>query len=193
MSKKNDGKDSLEEFINLLSGIDGEFADFYITETGARKLTALVGREKSKFFEVIGAHSSHSLICYWEYGKGGKIEDQPIVWLDSEGWPNSVIARNLKEFISLLPYDTGTIYDIVSSWVNFKEDPESMRAPREAHTEDDLKKLQSSAADRYEAHRNFCDLIESQMHIKICDDPVGLIEKAMESYPDLSKWLENLH
>jgi hypothetical protein len=190
MKKNNNSKDLHIEFIDFMNQIDEKFADFYITKTGTEKLSTLIGKENAKFFDVIGAHSSHSLICHWQYEKGIPIERQPVVWLDSEGWPNGVFAQDLRIFISLLPYDTGFLYDIISSWMCYKENSESVLNPNEKYTKDDLKRMLDSARQRYGAYSKFLKWLDREMNIRICDDPVGLIGKAMESYPDLSKWLE---
>jgi hypothetical protein len=190
MKKRKNSEGLRSEFVDLMNQINGEFADFYITNKGTEKLYALVGEKYLKFFDVIGEHSSHSLICHWEVEKGIPLSAQPTVWLDSEGWPNSVFAPDLRSFISLLPYDTGFLYDIISAWIYYKEDPESVSVPNEAYTTDDLKSLLVSGSERYGKYKKFLKWLE-KLNIQICNDPIGLIGKAIESYPDLSNWLED--
>ncbi len=176
------------KFVEFVNQSEGEFADFYLTKTGSAKLASLVGGENVNFFEVIGAHSSHSLICYWEHESGLAVNQRPVVWLDSEGSPNSVFAPGFKDFISLLPYNSSLIYDIISSWIHYKEDPETIHSPKQLFTGNALKKRLYDAQARYAAYGKFMDWLNKN-NIPICKNPVTMIGETIDFYPDLTAWL----
>lgn len=186
----NSGTDLHNKFRTFADHVQGDFADFLFPTTGTKLLMSLVGEEKAALLDVIGAHSSHSLICHWriDQGKGVGVVDQPVVWLDSEGWPNSVFTHNLADFLSLLPYDTGCIYDILSSWLNYKQDPGSASKPTDLYTDQRLKRYLESARESYEAYGDLLVWL-SDNGIRTCEDPVGVVGRAIEECPGFSAWV----
>ncbi|MFC4873935.1 hypothetical protein [Negadavirga shengliensis] len=172
------------QFFDFLENNNGQIEDLYLSKTKKQKLESLIGAEKAKNFEVIVAHTSHSLVCFWVLNETTPKQKHPIVWLDSEGAPNSVFAQNFEEFLSLIPYGSGTIYDILSSWLDYMDEPDSTEPPLERFDKIYLEELLNEANENENGLKEFI-LWLNKVNVKIAENPVELIRKAIKKYPDL--------
>jgi hypothetical protein len=74
---------------------------------------ALIGRDPGDHFLTVGHTGSASMYALWRPDPAGGFADAPVVYLDSEGDPQKVIAASLDDFLTVLPYDAGTLYDLI--------------------------------------------------------------------------------
>jgi hypothetical protein len=114
----------------------------------------------------------------------------PIVWLSSEGFPNSVFANSFEEFLSILPYDTSFVYDALCNYYFHKQSPKLQPAPKQKFTLTKMKSYLNQNKEQYKGHAEFIDWLKNDMRIAVADNPLSIIEKAILNHTDLASWLE---
>ncbi|NEO31321.1 MAG: hypothetical protein F6K36_12985 [Symploca sp. SIO3C6] len=164
--------------------------DFHMVYRGNEKLCSLLSPKISRYFIPIGEHSSRSLICYWKHIDDAPLDKLPLVWLDSEGTPNSVFASNEHDFLSLLPYDLGGIYDFISSWESYHEQPDNYTYPLEKYDSSALGCLIEICQEDNPDYTLFVQWLNQSLGIKICENPAKLVGDAISRFPRLKPWLE---
>ena len=184
--------DLLEQFMGYCQQQPHLFADFHLVDEAKGKslLASLLGSQTATHFTVIGKHASDSLIARWTAEELNPAPP-PYVWLDSEGSPNSVFATTTTEFLSLLPFDTGAVYDIISSWTYYLAEPTNYAPPAEKYQGERLTAYFISAKNTYPAYSAFLAWLKDTLGISPALDPVGLIGNAIQKYPNLEEWLKN--
>lgn len=179
----------LQRFTEFCKNVENQFCDFEEVENGKELLISLLKPEITSCFTVIGMQKSNSLICFWEYKDNVFLQEQPIVWLDSEGSPNAVIASNFKDFLSILPYDTGAIYDWTAAWEGYWDNSIQQEIPTERFTVDRVNMYLAMSDESNPCHQEFVNWLRTEMHIELADQPVALIGEASKRFPRLSQWL----
>lgn len=174
----------LNLLIDFLNDLPEKGIDFYpVTNTFSRQFLEKANLSELK---IIGRTQADCLVGLLmkkkEYGHDTK--EGQIVWIDSEGEPNAVIAENIKEFISLLYFDTGFIYDIIKKIIrNINYTP---------MTTDEIKMYEISAAKAYPSYNMLKKFFETELKIRKPDNPDMLIKKAYTRNMDFSNWLNNV-
>jgi hypothetical protein len=181
----------LQVLSEFLETSEGNFIDFEI-EKNPQAVSDLLSITIEPYFIPIGKQASQSLICYWRYQNELSLEQLPIVWLDSEGTPNSVFATNIEDFISILFYDTGGIYDFISSWEYYNSQPGYYISPLNEYeiNSSALNLMITKCRETYPDYDLFVNWIEKNISIKICENPIKLVGDAMKKFPNLQLWLE---
>ncbi len=188
---KNDGlTDLIASLFEKIEDIGGNPINFQIRRDSAKKIVSLLSSELSQYFTVVGEHSSGSLVCYWKYDDGISLERSPLVWLDSEGTPNSVIASNERDFLSLLPYGLEGIYDFISSWRFYNSKPDSYISPLQKYDSAALSELIAMCRQESMDYDSLIPWLNQSLGVERCEDPVRLIGKAIDRHPDLETWLK---
>ncbi len=118
----------LEIYSQVVKEIDADPFDF---TPSSEPLFDNFSPEIKDMLLPFGKNKAGCLICYWLSSKN--TDDCPIVWIDSEGEPNAVFASNLLAFFSILPYGTGSIYDMImaaesQTIKSVNEQPQSQQA-----------------------------------------------------------------
>ena len=113
---------------------------------------------------VLGMHGSHSPMAVWSRSDG----QQPVLWIDSEGQVFAV-APSLPEFLSLLPFGTGFIYDLCAS-----------SEPDDAGAEESL----ASQAGEYPDHAELLTWLRER-GIEPAERPAEIVARARETCPAL--------
>ena len=113
-------------------------------------------------FIQFGHNADGSLYCFWLYD-GRAIDSAPIVFLDSEGQDNAVLADNLEEFFALLA-----------------EGYDELGFPHG--------RLEKS---NIEANLEFREWLQKEFAITPPVDAEKLIADAQVAHPSLEKWIEN--
>ena len=181
---------SLIKFLNFLENSSGDFIDFQIVSNGKKNVIELLSPIVERNFIPIGEHGSQSLICYWKYQDEIPLNQSPIVWLDSEGSPNSVFALNIDDFLSLLPYDTGGIYDFISSWKYYNSEPQTYTCPLSKYDSSTLEFLLQLCKEDYADYDQFIDWLNHNLNIQVCKNPAKLVGDAINNCPNLDHWLK---
>jgi len=153
----------IEKFIKLSEDLC--FNDFEVTDDDDL-IVSMFGEDKKDQFRVIGQHGSGSLIAVWDVDN-----KSPIVWIDTEG-EASVITSTFEEFLSLLPYYTGFIYDCIFY--------------SKTHSEEELQQNLNKNIENYEDQIIFRKWLKEEFNIEPAKDPVGLIKKSKNLFGNLS-------
>lgn len=186
-----DEQSLLSEFLAFYEKIGGEFCDFQTVTDSKRWLNTLVPAA-AESLQVIGRQKSGSLICFWQQSPQHASEiDRPVVWLDSEGSPFSVFAPNFHTFLSLLPYDTGMIYDMVTAWEEYLETGDDWVVSTERFSDDKLKMYMDMTRENYPHYEQFIDWLK-ETGVEIANAPVQVIGEAIKNLPQLREWLDTL-
>lgn len=121
----------------------------------------------------------------------GNADSLPVAWLDSEGSPCLVIGRNLREFLSVLPYGPGWIYTVAAVIENNPDATET----------DLLERIRARAGANYSqlletASKRFLDVAIlrswlTERGIAVAADPATLIMAAYRENKGLSSWIIN--
>jgi hypothetical protein len=189
MNAKSSGM--VAQFEAFCRNAPDEFADFQLVNEPEKKLKALLYDDrKVADFRVIGRHGAGSLMAFWKADKETDLTHGPMVWLSSEGFPNSVFASTFEDFLSLLPYGTDFIYDILSNYYNHQQSPQLQPAPKEKFTPAKIKSYFNQAKKRYKGHAALIDWLTNQANIPVAENPLVVIEKAILAHPDLASWLK---
>lgn len=145
--------------------------------------------EASKYFYGLFEEGTGSIICTWQYESNSN--EKPIVWLDSEGIPISVIANNFKDFLSLMYYGYGMIWHAASNIENFNPLYFDGASEPEEFSQDKLLKYKldeiKEHEERYNAFLQWCET----NGISPNESPIRTIEKAISNHPKLDEWLED--
>ena len=164
-------------------------ADFEPCWACSNLLDDLIPLEKIPAFVTLGMNKSHTVFAIWLLAQEQNLEDQPVVWMDSEGEPNEVFAVNFQAFLAMLPYDTASWYNQISAWTMYLENPNTYQHVLEKYNSPSLYKEQmTAAAKRYQGHQAFLNWIVAR-HITTSENPFMDIGKAIQSHPRLSVWL----
>lgn len=138
---------------------------------------------------MIGIQKNGSLICFWSYEDNLSIEQQPIVWLDSEGSPNSVFSSDLPTFLSLLPYNTGAIYDVLFAWEEYWSSPKKRKTPISQFTAKKMKMYLEMCRENHPFHQQFVEWLRAEICVEPAVKPAQNIGEAIERFPRLGIWL----
>jgi hypothetical protein len=177
-------RDYLESHPNLI--------DLEIPEKSENVLQDLLKKSQHAYFVPIVFHGSGSVIALWNLNDQSTISCCPIVWLDSEGSPNSVIADNDDDFLSILPYGTAIFYDLINAWLRHLKSPKKFPDPQTEYVDEVLqyysnKTIESAGKEKYDA---FINWLNNTCKIKKSTNPALIIGNAIKKHPDLNKWLK---
>jgi hypothetical protein len=182
--------DLLRAFNHFCEKAAEEFADFELVRNPEEKLRKLLDDQgEVARFQVIGQHGTASLIAFWRDDKDIDFTRSPIVWLSSEGFPNSVFANSFADFLSLLPYGTGFIYDVLCNYYYHKESPDLQPSPEEKFTPEEIGSYLTQNEKQYRGHAELVEWLEHQVKVGIAKDPLSVIKEAIASHADLASWL----
>lgn len=179
----------LQQFCEFCRAAAGPFCDFEVVENEGKWLNTLLVPESESYFKLIGKQRSGSLICFWQLEDNIPLAQQPIVWLDSEGSIYSIIAARFPDFLSLLYYDTGAIYDVVSAWKRYWDAPANEISPAESFTEEQLNLYVEMCQELYPFYQSFTKWLRQDVGIKPAGNPAILVGEAIEGFPELNIWL----
>lgn len=147
----------------------------------------LIGDFSAGRLVAFGEHASGSLICFYSKDSFPAVDNVPIAWLDSEGSPCIVASKNLKEFLSIIPYGMGFIYSVAAEIENNLNDPELLeKIYQKIGKNSDI--LLKEAQNRFQDIQELIDWLNSR-NILLEKDPISLIVNAHIVNNDLTKWI----
>jgi hypothetical protein len=111
-------------------------------------------------FEPFAENADGGIYALWLYDDRG-VEEAPIVYLDSEGTGNGVVAEDVPELLSLVA--TG---EEPSYWLRGQRDPNPL----------DVSEFRTRLRD--------------ELGIEPAQDPVAVVRRAQSRHPDLAALLE---
>lgn len=174
------GREMFVAFNEFLSSSTSPVGDIRVAEAKEDTLKALMGERYSDKVKSFAANNAGCYIALW-----GEVDDSsPVLWLDSEGFPLSVFANNFAEFLSLIAYDTGAIYEVVSSCRYFTDDPANNSDPKKRFTPSYLKMLLEISQQNNSGHASLVEWL-GQHGVEVAEDPVALVMAAMKDHPNV--------
>lgn len=149
-----------EETDGLLS------CDFELTPNGeSDSYSWFDGREAAaKQFLIFGFDGMHSLYGYWLY-PGRTLADAPIVYLNSEGVENTVLANSLEEFLALLTLGEEAV-GLFNGW--------------------------GGSVGACHGISEFRDWAKTAFGIVPPANPREIVDRARQAHPDLEAWVIRL-
>ncbi len=173
-----------------LENEQGPFADFEWLAAGeAEFLPELVGSaEKAAAFEPLGQNGAGCVIAFWRDPAQPESE-RPLVWLDSEGSPQAVVANSLAELLTLLPYDTVLLYNASVANEDHWRKPTRRKPPTEEFSTADVESLLIRSQQRNPSQRRYTRWLMKVAGLQVSADPMALIEQAYRSHTRLQDWI----
>lgn len=150
----------------------------------------LLGEKTVERLTAMGRHASGSLLAFY-LRNGADADSLPVAWLDSEGSPCLVIGRNLREFLSILPYGPGWIYTVAAVIENNPDAPDADLLERiRVRAGADYSQLLEAASKRFLDVAVLRDWLKER-GIAVAADPAALILAAYRENKGLSSWIIN--
>lgn len=111
-----------------------------------------------------------SVLALWRADADAPVADGPVVYLDSEGDPRGVVARSVAELLTLLPYGTVFLYEVLRGKTPSPTDALAALEP----TEDD---------------EPFVAWWQGQFGVAPAADPIAVIGAARRDHAAVEAWL----
>jgi hypothetical protein len=93
--------------------INGRLYDLNFSQPSPEVPDLLKAFENKNSYKKIAQHYSGSLICFYDASGSWSSDEYIVYWIDANGEPNLPIAISLKQFLSILPYGTGIMFDVL--------------------------------------------------------------------------------
>jgi hypothetical protein len=179
----------IENFFRMATTPGEYFADFEPLLHTGENLATLLPENLHDRFMLIGQHASASLLVIWK-ASDSPADKLPIAWIDSEGDPNDVFAADFSQFLSLLPYGTGFIYDVIAKWKYYQEDPSNYQLPGKGYTPEKLSAQLEENRKEFPGLPKYEKWLANEAGLQTAADPVAMIGGAMKKYPGLRELVE---
>jgi hypothetical protein len=143
---------------------------------------------QSQALEAIGMTNSASLIAFWQEPNLLGTE-RPIIYIDSEGSPTSVFADSFADFLTLLPYGTDFLYNVINQSERVRARLELLGTVYKPFTSIDAREALEINQQEYPMQKHYLDWLTTVAGLAIAPDPVSLMERAYQQHMNLEKWL----
>jgi hypothetical protein len=105
--------ESLDEILQQVAATEiGFYTDYNFGERSNLDL-GLAGSLASQMMPVAG-NKAGCVVAIYQRQPNAAPDTQPVVWLDSEGSPNGIFARDLNAFLRIIPFGSGLVYDVLA-------------------------------------------------------------------------------
>jgi hypothetical protein len=181
----------IKMLIDFLEGSDKECCELDVLESPEEWIIPLLGKKAAIYFRIYFRNKAGDLVGEWDID--GKFDDEkplPFVWLSSEGSPRTVIAKDARAFLSLLPYGENILSGIPELTKAYNRTPGKMISPEKKFNKEALEKSYLYQATRFEGHESMVLFITKTLGIELSSNPLEEISNALNSFPDLDEWLE---
>lgn len=181
--------DLFEKWISYSSNKSIVECEFFHTDS--ERTAELLGPFASNRLAAFGEHASGSLFSFYSDSQKASTDDSPVAWLDSEGAPCIIISKNLKKFLSVLPYGPGFIYTVAAVIENNLGE-EDLLVRAQSRLGKGPTDLLNDARTRFLDLDIFIQWLKEN-NIQVSSDPVADIIQAHLLHDDLTPWIaENL-
>jgi hypothetical protein len=181
----------LNDFIDFFSHSSRECCDLQFLSSADEWLEPLLGKNAKKYFRIYFRNRAGDLVGEWDSkGKFGNEKPLPFVWLSSEGTPQTVVAKDTAQFLSLLPYGQQVLTGIPVLVKAHLQDPEFVIDPGTEFTLEAVQKSFEYEASRFPGHADLVGFITNTLRIRLEKNPLETIIHAVDSFPDLEVWIE---
>ena len=163
----------LYQLLEFLQKTDGQAIDLFPVFDSSSKE---VYNHETKELKIVAKTKANCRIAQWIVS--GEVV-HPFVWIDSEGSPNEVFCNTEEELISLLYFDSGFIYDILSAIINH----------RFTELSNDTINLYLEAAGRNNPkYEQFVKYVREDLKVPLPGKPELIIKSAFELNARFSNW-----
>ncbi|MCU0656310.1 MAG: SMI1/KNR4 family protein [Polyangiaceae bacterium] len=152
------------------------FLDF---EGGEPELDGIVNFDPQGFLFPIGQTGNGSIFALWSPEKTHDPKDGPVVYLDSEGSPQCMVARSLDEFLAILPCSTPWLYEAMSG-----------RAPPASQALEEVAEAMEEQLARKAPGKTFSAWWQDLFGVAPAPDPMSILRAAMAQEPTFERWSE---
>ncbi len=181
-----------EKLLKIYAYLSTEAAgslDLEIPTQGNRDLIDLVGAKSASQLVPLFMQGAGCIVAAWKQADSEDLSQFPIVWIDSEGSPNAVFARNFEELLGMLHYYLGTLYDVISTAVRFAERPSLYDSPQEAFPVDQFAADAEEQWEEEEDEAAFHVWLETELGIPADRAAVQHIAEAYDAIPKFQDWV----
>lgn len=175
----------------LQRGNEGSL-ELHVPFLGTERILRLVGSQLSADLIPLFTMANGGVIAVWIQNKSLSLENQPIVWLDSEGSPSEVFAENLDSLFALLHYSQGSIYDVIFANQMNEEDPELFESAIKRFSLEEFTQAAAEDWDENETLNSFHNWLEANLGVSIEENPIERITNATKSFPSFQKLLNEI-
>lgn len=182
---------NLIEFVEFLKNSAKQVSDLEFIPSSHEQLVALLGKEANKYIKVYFQNKASDLIGEWDIdGLFLENGEYPVVWMSSEGTPNTVVSTDFNEFLSLLPYGQGIIVGIPEYIKDYEKYPDVFQRPEIKYNEMKIKNALNYEASQFEGHAVMVEFLKSTLGINVNEAPFKTITEAIKKFPDFNQWVE---
>lgn len=142
---------------------------------------------KGAAFEPIIQEGSGGFIAFWQEPAAG---ERPVVWLNGDGSPMAVCANDLAEFLTLLPYGTGLIREVLDVSEEYRRRPEGLLILDSIYSKEETDVLLAKASSSV-ANVEYMKWLMETAELAPADDPVRTITRAFATHQNLAVWLRS--
>lgn len=144
------------------------------------------------YFVKIGLTSSHGYYAIWRIFPNKKLEENPIVYLDSEASPVAVVACNFEEFIAIIHIPFSSIIYDIEYHTEYGYELEEFDDTKLQKYLDEFKE-ENKADETYELPERaslWFDFVEKNTFHVQDKHPYRIIKNAYLTMPKLLDWLK---
>lgn len=172
---------NLISIYEYLSNKDIGNLDLQIPINGEARLKSLLGKKAASKLIPLFSMANGSIISAWIRDKNSNLTNSPIVWIDSEGAPNSIFAMAFSELCGMLHYHLGILYDILGAYEAYKEDDSYFDNPLELYNDEwlgkDGEESWESNPDLKRFHQWLGEALQIPREKSVCSKVIYAIEK----------------
>lgn len=180
-----------ELFLTFIKSSQKQMCDLDFLKAPEEWLKPLLGEKALKFFRIFFRNKAGDLIGEWDInGVFKKGETFPVVWLSSEGSPNTVVAKNFNEFLSVLPFGGDIITGLPVLIQQHRAKPKIVVSPEKKFTEQYIKKAFEYQASMFNGHSDLVKFISETLGVQLNYSPVQTIRETVDTFPDLDLWID---
>jgi hypothetical protein len=197
-SKKNFPNDEIPDLLIkfytfLTDNKPSGFLDYETIVETKYYLESLINKNIIDEFLPFYVDNSHAIFSFWLISDNKNLEQQPIVFMDTEG-TYSVCANNLSNFFCLISLNLAsrvcTVFN--DNVLNKKMGWEGLIVnPYEKYNEEELREIEIYNIQNYPDFILFSDHVKKEMNLQCPENPIQLVEKAFNDLPNLEDYIRN--
>jgi hypothetical protein len=177
---------ALRQAFDILCQTTTDISDFeWVSfQDGKQLYTRTFSVEQAAKLEIIGITGDGSSIACW-HQPGCVAPSLPVVWIGSEGIA-SVFADSFADFLSLLPYGTGYIDDILFNYHLERSSPGRYAID---FTQASAHGALAANAEEHTDHFAYVEWLTHTAGLSIASDPVTVIDHARQMHSNFEQWM----
>lgn len=180
-------------YLFLINNKPSGFLDYETIDETKYYLESLINKNLINEFIPFYVSNSHSIFSIWIFKQNQALEQQPIVFMDTEG-TYTVCANNLSDFFCLISLNLAKqISTVFNNNYVYKKNGRERRIvnPFEKFNDEELKEIESYNIKNYLDYTLFLNYVKTEMDLLCIENPVKLVEKAIIQFPNLEDYIRS--